>query len=113
MTFKIESPKEKGNFFTQMISSYSSMFFLANNRYIAARDFLTVKVWDVTKTDRPVACITLQEALKSKLCDIFENDNIFDRFNISASKDSNTLLTGTYNNCFHTIDINDSSNTQY
>ena len=60
LTFKMESPKEKGNFFTQMISSYSSMVFLGNSRYIACRDFLTVKVWDVTKTDRPVACVTLQ-----------------------------------------------------
>ena len=60
LSFKMESPKEKGNFFTQMISSYSSMVFLGNSRYIAARDFLTVKVWDVAKTDRPVACVTIQ-----------------------------------------------------
>ena len=56
----MESPKEKGNFFTQMISSYSNMIFLGNSRYIAARDFLTVKVWDVAKNDRPVACVTIQ-----------------------------------------------------
>lgn len=29
------------------------------------------------------------------------------------SKDSNTILTGNYNNTFHAIDINDSSNSQY
>ena len=96
-----------------MISSYSNMVFLGNSRYIAARDFLTVKVWDIAKNDRPVACVTIQQSLKTKLCDIFENDSIFDRFNIAVSKDSNTLLTGNYNNCFHTIDINDSSNTQF
>jgi hypothetical protein len=44
---------------------------------------------------------------------MFENDSIFDKFSLAASKDSNTLLTGNYNNCFHLIDTLDGSNTQY
>ena len=96
-----------------MISSISSFCFINSSRYIAVRDYLTVKVWDVAKNDKPVFSVTVQDALKSKLCDIFENDCIFDKFSISASKDSNTLLTGNYNNTFHTIDVNDCSNTQF
>lgn len=96
-----------------MISSYSSLVFLNNSKYVACRDYLTVKVWDVCKTNKPVASIFVQDSLKSKLCEIFQNDSIFDKFNIAASKDSNTVLTGNYNNCFHTIDVNDSQNTQY
>ena len=96
-----------------MISSYSSLDFLSNGKYIACRDFLTVKIWDVCKTNKPVACITVQDALKTKLCEIFENDSIFDKFNIAASKDSNTILTGNYNNTFHMIDTNELQNTQY
>lgn len=71
MTFKIEASKEKANFFTQMISSYSSIDFMNNNKYIVGRDYLSVKVWDITKTDKPILSVTVQEALKSKLCDIF------------------------------------------
>lgn len=96
-----------------MISSYSSLCFFNNNKYIASRDFLTVKVWDVCKTDKPIITVTLQEGIKSKLCEIFQNDCIFDKFNISISKDSNTLLTGNYNNSFHAINVNDSANMQY
>lgn len=96
-----------------MISSYSSLTFLNNSKYIATRDFLGVKVWDVCKTDKPVLSITLQESIKSKLCEIFQNQSIYDKFSISASKDSNTLVTGFYNNSFHNIDVCDSSNTQY
>lgn len=96
-----------------MISSYSSIEFMNNNKYIVGRDYLSVKVWDVTKTDKPLFSVTVQEALKSKLCDIFENDCIFDKFSVSVSKDSNTILTGNYNNCFHAIDVSDSTNTQY
>lgn len=96
-----------------MISSYSSINFMNGNKYIVGRDYLTVKVWDVSKAEKPIVSITVQEALKSKLCDIFENDCIFDKFSVAVSKDSNTILTGNYNNCFHAIDLNDSSSTQY
>lgn len=51
-----------------MISSYSSLTFLNNSKYIACRDFLTVKIWDVCKTNKPVASVNIQDALKSKLC---------------------------------------------
>ena len=44
---------------------------------------------------------------------MFANDSIFDKFRMAASTDSNTLLTGNYNNCFHLIDTVDGSNTQY
>ena len=44
---------------------------------------------------------------------MFENDCIYDKFNICSSADGNTLLTGNYNNNFHLIDVNDCSNTQY
>jgi serine/threonine-protein phosphatase 2A regulatory subunit B len=109
----MESNNEQSNFFTQMISSYSSLVFLNNNKQIAARDFLSVKVWDLAKTDKPIFSLPIQKAMKSKLCEIFENDSIFDKFNISSSKDSHTLLTGSYSNCFHAIDVNDSTNSQY
>ena len=67
LTFKVEN-QEKKNFFNQMISSYSSLGFMSNAKYLVSRDFLTVKVWDVCKTNKPVACITVQDALKPKLC---------------------------------------------
>lgn len=67
LTFKQPS-KEKSTFFTQMISSYSSLAFLNNSKYIATRDVLSVKVWDVCRTDKPVLSITIQDSIKSKLC---------------------------------------------
>lgn len=96
-----------------MISSYSSLGFLNNAKYLVSRDFLTVKIWDACKANKPVACISVQDALKPKLCEIFENNCIFDKFSVAASKDSNSLLTGNYNNCFHVMDANDSQNVQY
>ena len=44
---------------------------------------------------------------------MFENDSIFDKFTLSASHNSSTILTGNYNNCFHTVDVNNLQNIQY
>lgn len=105
--------KTAKNFFTELIENYSSVEFLKNGKYLAARDYLTVKVWDLANTKKPLLNIGLQETLKTKLCEVFENDCIFDKFKLSASNDGNTLLTGNYNNCFHLIDTLDGANTQY
>jgi serine/threonine-protein phosphatase 2A regulatory subunit B len=77
-----------------------------------SRDFLTVKIWDVCNTKKPVNTITVNEALKSKLCDMVENECIFDKFSAAISPDGNTIVSGNYNNSFHLIDF-DGSNTQY
>lgn len=57
--------------------------------------------------------VCVQESLKSKLVNLFESDNIFDRFEVSTSQDSSTICTGNYNNCFHLINTVDGANTQY
>lgn len=95
-----------------MISCYSSADFTASAKYLVTRDFLTVKVWDVCNTKKPVSSVMVQEGLKGKLCEMFENDCIFDKFAVSASPDGNTFFTGNYNNAFHLIDA-DGTNTQY
>lgn len=61
-------PAGPKNFFTELISSYSSVKFMKNERYIAARDFLSVKVWDLAMANKPVSIIPVHESLKSKLC---------------------------------------------
>jgi len=74
-----EDPAKK-NFFTEIVASISDACFSKNGRYIYARDFLTVKVWDVNMTNKPVSTIQIFEPLKSKLCELYENECIFDKF---------------------------------
>lgn len=111
ISFKNETGGQK-NFLTEMISCYSSADFTKNTKYMVSRDFLTVKVWDVCNAKKPLNTIVLQEGMKGKLCEMFENDCIFDKFAISSSPDSNTVFTGNYNNSFHLLDL-DGTNTQY
>lgn len=111
ISFKNEISGQK-NFLTEMISCYSSGDFSRNTKYLITRDFLTVKIWDICNAKKPLSAIVIQEGMKGKLCEMFENDCIFDKFAISASLDSNTIFTGNYNNSFHLIDA-DGTNTQY
>lgn len=58
----------------------------------------------------PLNTTTLYEPLKSKLCDFFENECIFDRFDLSISGNSNNYVTGMFDNKFHICDIEGNSN---
>ena len=110
---KFGSSYEKKSFINDMISNYSSVKFLNNGKYIVSRDYMSVKLWDIHKANKPIASVVVQEALKTKLFEIIQNNYIYDKFSICASKDSNTVLTGNYNNSFHLIDLNDFQNSQY
>ncbi len=68
--FVSEKPGQK-NFFTELVSSYSSAQIIKKGKYVAARDYLTVKVWDVCNASKPLVTVNLQDGIKSKLCDLF------------------------------------------
>lgn len=88
------------NFFTEITSSISDIKFSPNGRYIASRDYLTVKIWDVKMNNKPLKTINIHEQLKDRLSDTYENDAIFDKFEVEFSGDSSSIMTGSYNNNF-------------
>ncbi len=51
--------------------------------------------------------------MKTKLCELFEQDCTEDKFQIKASNNGRFLLTGNYNNCFHLINTQNFNNFQY
>lgn len=99
-----EDPASK-SFFSEIIASISDIKFSRDGRYILSRDYLTLKLWDINKEDKPVKTIRIHDYLKSKLCDLYENDCIFDKFECTLSKTGDHLLTGSYHNYFNIYDI--------
>lgn len=65
-----------------------------------SRDYLTVKIWDVNMERQPVKTIPIHEHLRPRLCDTYENDSIFDKFEVVFSGDAENVMTGSYNNNF-------------
>lgn len=89
------------SFFTEITSSISDIKFSPDGRYIVARDFMTVKIWDVNMDRQPVKTIKVHENIRNMLCASYESDSIFDKFEVVCSGDSRSVMTGTYSNNFH------------
>jgi serine/threonine-protein phosphatase 2A regulatory subunit B len=58
----------------------------------------------------PVKTIPIHDHLRSKLCDLYENDCIFDKFETTVSGDGKYFLTGSYHNHFFVIDAAEPAN---
>lgn len=99
----VEDPKSK-TFFSEIIASISDCKFTAEGNHIVARDYLTVKIWDIRMESEPVVVIPTHEHLRRKLCDLYENDCIFDKFECCTSGDGKFVMTGSYSNCFNIYD---------
>ena len=98
--FEEAEPPGARSFFSEIVASISDVQFGAGGRYLLARDYLTLKLWDVAMEARPLATFPVHEGLRSKLCDLYENDAIFDKFECTMSGDGGHVATGTYGNLF-------------
>ncbi|KAI8914993.1 hypothetical protein PhCBS80983_g03492 [Powellomyces hirtus] len=103
--FEEEEDPQSKSFFSEIISSISDLKFSRDGRYILSRDYLTLKIWDMNMESKPIQTIQIHNQLKSKLCDLYENDCIFDKFECTFSGDGKNVLTGSYNNYFHVYDL--------
>ena len=106
---RFEEPQGKKNIFTDFLSVVSKAVFSAENR-IMTRELLQVRVWDVRMGSRPLNIIPLQEGLKGKLAEMYENDAIQDLFSLAASSDGKKFVTGSYHRGFHIVDSEGENN---
>ncbi|OEL29219.1 Serine/threonine protein phosphatase 2A 55 kDa regulatory subunit B beta isoform [Dichanthelium oligosanthes] len=88
------------SFFTEIIASVSDIKFARDGRHILSRDYMTLKLWDLNMDSGPVATFQVHEYLRPKLCDLYENDSIFDKFECCLSGDGHRVATGSYSNLF-------------
>ncbi|KAI7856055.1 WD40-repeat-containing domain protein [Circinella umbellata] len=98
-----EAPEDPSSrsFFSEIISSISDVKFSRDGRYILSRDYLTLKLWDVNMDNKPISTVSIHDNLRSKLCDLYENDCIFDKFECTFSGDGSNMMTGSYSNNLH------------
>ncbi|CAG5938987.1 unnamed protein product [Menidia menidia] len=101
-----EEPEDPGSrsFFSEIISSVSDVKFSHSGRYLLTRDYLTAKVWDLNMDKGPVETYQVHEYLRSKLCSLYENDCIFDKFECVWNSSDSVIMTGAYNSFFRMFD---------
>ena len=107
-----EDEPSKKNFFTDIVSSVSRAKFspLGEDPYIFSRDYLAVHVWDIRNTRTPARSFNVTDYLEKRLCEVYESEAIFDKFDLQVSPDASMVVTGAYNSQAHVIDLVSSSN---
>ncbi|CDY46545.1 BnaA08g01840D [Brassica napus] len=106
-----EEPEAAGSksFFTEIIASVSDIKFAKEGRYLLSRDYVTLKLWDINMDSGPVSTFQVHEHLKPKLCDLYENDSIFDKFECCISGNGLRAATGSYSNMFRVFGVSPGS----
>ena len=88
------------SFFSEIISSINDIKFSRDGRYLLSRDYMSLKLWDLAMDNAPVSTYGVHEGLRGRLCELYESDAIFDKFDCEVSGDGRHLSTGTYSNFF-------------
>jgi len=78
--YEEEEDVSSRSFFSEIVSSISDVRFSQSGMYMASRDYMTVKVWDVRVESQPVETYPIHDYLRGKLCTLYENDCIYDKF---------------------------------
>jgi len=102
--FREKDGKNK-SFFSEVTNSISDVRFSRDGRYILARDYLQLRIWDVNMESDPVTTINVHDHIRPRLYELYENDNIFDKFECSFGHSDEQVLTGSYSNNFMLYDI--------
>ncbi len=85
-------------FASEIITSISDFQSTQDGRYIASRDYMTVKLWDTHMNKAPIRTYGVHHHLRGKLKLLYNNGYIFDRFNVGFDGNGSHILTGSYNN---------------
>ncbi len=98
--FEEEEDPTTRSFFSEIISSISDVKFSHDGRYILSRDYLSLKIWDINMESKPIKTIPIHDHLRGKLCDLYENDCIFDKFECVWGGDDKYVISPKFNSLF-------------
>lgn len=104
--YQVRPEAEGKSFFSEIIASVSDIKFSADGTHILSRDFMTLKLWDIRMESKPVTTVAIHDHLRAKLCELYENDCIFDKFECALTRDASRVITGSYD---HRLYVHDSS----
>ncbi|TMW59308.1 hypothetical protein Poli38472_004377 [Pythium oligandrum] len=78
--------------YSEVAASIIDTKYTPDGRYIVARDYMSVKVWDVKMNSRPVHSISVCEHLRPRLPELYETNRLFGRFRCAT--DGKSVVTG-------------------
>jgi len=110
--FMVEEDPSRKNFFSDIVSSVSRGKFsqIPEDPYLFSRDYLSVHIWDVRNNKSPLRSLNVNDYLEKRLCECYESEAIFDKFDMQVSSNGQFVLTGSYNGNAHVIDLQNQIN---
>ena len=92
-SFAPPSPRGAEDYFGDIVTAYSDINFTKDGRLLATRDYLSVKVWDLAMPREPLRVLPVHDHLRKRLEFLYENDYIFDRFQVSSKRELELTLS--------------------
>ena len=78
---------------TDIVDSVTDFKYSNDGRFVLSRDFLTLKLWDVAMEREPLRTFHIHDYLRPRLCELYENECIFDRFECAISHDNTSVFS--------------------
>ncbi|KAK0423261.1 hypothetical protein QR680_008053 [Steinernema hermaphroditum] len=89
--------------FAEQAVSAGNVKFSHCGRYIAVRDVLTIKIWDINMEREPLDILTVHDQLQDRVREMYENEVLFERFTLAWSPDDKNISTGSMDGIFRTF----------
>eukprot|EP00188_Purpureofilum_apyrenoidigerum_P001512 Plantae.Rhodophyta-Purpureofilum_apyrenoidigerum.ctg18398.p1 GENE.Plantae.Rhodophyta-Purpureofilum_apyrenoidigerum.ctg18398~~Plantae.Rhodophyta-Purpureofilum_apyrenoidigerum.ctg18398.p1 ORF type:complete len:140 (+),score=23.62 Plantae.Rhodophyta-Purpureofilum_apyrenoidigerum.ctg18398:2-421(+) len=64
-----------------------------------------LRLWDMNMEAMPLREIPIHEDLRPRLCELYENDCVFDKFQASFSEDGHNVIAGSYNGLLQSFSL--------
>lgn len=90
--------------YDEAVRCIGALCFARGGHVVTARDYVSATAWDLRRGDAPVHVWRLESYTPSQLDELYYSDKMFESFGCSVSDDGSKLVTGTYGNCFRTMD---------
>jgi serine/threonine-protein phosphatase 2A regulatory subunit B len=98
-----DSSEDYSNIFHEITSSITDASISPDGRFVYARDYFSLKVWDLSRPRRPYSTIKLYDAPLVKQYQLYETDSMLDKFSLGISPCSRYAVTGGHNNFFQVV----------
>ena len=101
LTFGIgnSSTSNSNGFFDEIISSVTDVKFSPSDpNTFLSRDYLNTHLWDIRMDTGPLLSLPIHDHIRPRLCDLYENDSVFDKFECAFNYDGSSIVSGSYNN---------------
>lgn len=97
-------PASPKNVFSELVNVVSSAKYSRDAKYIYSRDFLSIYMWDPRSPKEPVNRFPIHDYLSPRICEFFDSDLIYDRFDIALSPTGSSVMGGSYGDHFFIYD---------